>query len=151
MFQVKGLSKNSKPWWKWISKEDLRSLHEQHVRKPKRNSIEVAKNRAATGSGSEGKSTSQNQISKESDVVTHIENLSKINNHGDVNHTYPNEGFMNTKEMDAVGHDYAYSGYTLEITPKVGLIPVVIKPISPVFNSSMSFALGVKTPTFSTI
>ena len=31
------------------------------------------------------------------------------------------------------------------------LIPVVIKPISPVFNSSISFAFGVKTPTFSTI
>ena len=31
------------------------------------------------------------------------------------------------------------------------LIPVVIKPISPAFSSLTSFALGVKTPTFSTI
>ena len=30
------------------------------------------------------------------------------------------------------------------------LIPVVIKPISPVFNSFTSFGLGVNTPTFST-
>ena len=29
-------------------------------------------------------------------------------------------------------------------------IPVVIKPISPEFSSSISFGLGVKTPTFST-
>ena len=29
------------------------------------------------------------------------------------------------------------------------LIPVVIKPISPAFNSSMSFGFGVKIPTFS--
>ena len=31
------------------------------------------------------------------------------------------------------------------------LIPVVIKPISPVFSSSIFFAFGVNTPTFSTI
>ena len=30
-------------------------------------------------------------------------------------------------------------------------IPVVIKPISPVFNTSISLGLGVNTPTFSTI
>jgi len=30
-------------------------------------------------------------------------------------------------------------------------IPVVIKPISPAFNSLISVALGVNTPTFSTI
>ena len=31
------------------------------------------------------------------------------------------------------------------------LIPVIINPISPEFNSSMSFGLGVNTPTFSTL
>ena len=30
------------------------------------------------------------------------------------------------------------------------LIPVIINPISPQFNSSISFGLGVNTPTFST-
>ena len=31
------------------------------------------------------------------------------------------------------------------------LIPVIIKPISPAFNSFISLALGVNTPTFSII
>ena len=121
------MSKKSKPWWKWISKEDLHSLHEQHGKKIKRNSIDVAKNRSVRGSGSKGKSSSLNQSAKKTEIVIHTENLSKDNSHGDVNNVYLNEGYVDTNETDATGNDYVYNGYTLNITPKVGLIPIVIK------------------------
>ena len=35
------------------------------------------------------------------------------------------------------------------LVSKRDLIPVIIKPISPEFNSPMSFGFGVNTPTFS--
>ena len=37
------------------------------------------------------------------------------------------------------------------LVSKRDLIPVIIKPISPEFNSPMSFGFGVNTPTFSII
>ena len=124
IIQVKALSENSKPWWKWITTEQLHTLHEQRSRKPKRNSIEVIKDKALRGNEKRKPAiVEENRL--ESDAATHPDTHSE-NSHKNIGDSciYQNEGFLEDKEICSISTGYAYVGYTLEIGSKVRRIPI---------------------------
>ena len=113
------MSEGSKPWWQWISKDDLRLLRE-HVqrRKPKRNSLELARDSSLMEGGEKKKS-----ILRKPSMQPETDNDTQCN---DGNQVEFNGAFVesDTKVKTKEEIDYAYHGYTLEITDKVRLVPL---------------------------
>ena len=113
------MASHSKPWWKWLSNTELRILRFEKSRKLKRNSLELAKAR-----------TLERKVSKSILKKTSVDTLSacpRIASDASIQkEVYLNKGFEESEAQIRDNHtsDYEYSGYTLEITDIVRIIPI---------------------------
>ena len=130
------MSEGSKPWWQWISKDDLRLLREYvQKRKPKRNSLELAKDTSLT-EGLEKKKSILRKPSMKPETEDDTRDGIQVNFNDDF---VESETKVKTKEE----LDYAYHGYTLEITDKVRLIQLPLN--NRTHNRRVSFHHSVIT------